>query len=451
MKQKDRNHSGLFFILVAYFAIILTMEIVNIIGAGLAGSEAALCLARHGIHVRLFEMRPVKMTPAHHTDKFGELVCSNSLKSKNLDNACGLLKKEMEMLGSVMIEASQLTSVPSGNALSVDRDLFSQYITQKIKNHPLIEVINQEVVDFPQGLTILATGPLTSDALTKSLQNTIGSSLLNFFDASAPIIEKDSVNMEIAYFKSRYEQGDNSYLNCPFTKEEYESFYHELINAELAPLHEFDKRFFNACMPVEVMAKSGIETLRHGPLKPRGLRKTPTDKPYAVVQLRQDNVSGSLYNLVGFQTNLTYSEQRRVFRMIPGLENADFVRYGLMHRNTYVNAPLVLNHDLSLKVNPSIYIAGQLSGVEGYVESAATGLVAALNIVQRLKGLGPIDFTTKTMVGCLLNYLSHANPLDFAPMNANFGILPGSNKWNRLEKSEVALATITLIKEEHQL
>lgn len=427
------------------------MEIVNVIGGGLAGSEAALYLAKHGIHVHLFEMRPQKMTPAHHSENFAELVCSNSLKSKNLDNACGLLKEEMAILGSVMIEASQHTSVPSGNALSVDRDLFSQYITTKIKANPLIEIIHQEVTEISQGLTILATGPLTSETLTTKLQEIIGTKMLNFFDASAPIIEKESVNMDIAYFKSRYEQGDNSYLNCPFTKEEYERFYHELINAQLAPIHEFDRSYFNACMPIEVMAKSGVDTLRHGPLKPRGLRKTIDHKPYAVVQLRQDNVSGSLYNLVGFQTNLTYGEQRRVFRLIPGLENAEFVRYGLMHRNTYVNAPLVLNPDLSLKANPDVYIAGQLSGVEGYVESAAMGIVAAIQVVKRLRGQAPIDFTTQTMMGALINYLNNGNPHDFAPMNANFGIVPGANKYNRLHMSDIAIKTMRHLKEVHQL
>lgn len=427
------------------------MEIVNIVGGGLAGSEAALYLARHQIKVRLFEMRPLKMTPAHHSENFAELVCSNSLKNQLPDNACGLLKLEMDLLGSVMLEASRSTSVPSGNALSVDRDLFSQYITKKIKANPFIEIIHQEVIEIPSGITIIATGPLTSEGLTKSLEKLIGPEFLNFFDASAPIIEKDSINMEIAYYKSRYEQGDDSYINCPFTKEQYLTFYDALIHAQLAPLHDFEKNYFSACMPIEVMAKKGVDTLRYGPLKPKGLRKTPDHRPYAVMQLRQDNVAASLYNLVGFQTNLTYGEQRRVFRLIPGLENAEFVRYGLMHRNTYVNAPKVLNSDLSLKANPNLYIAGQLSGVEGYVESAAMGLVAAINVLRKIKGQSPIDFGDDTMVGSLLNYLAHANPIHFEPMNANFGIFKRANKHNRLAISESAQMKIRQLTSEHQL
>lgn len=427
------------------------MQKVNIIGAGLAGSEAAYYLAKKGIPVRLYEMRPVKMTPAHHTENFGELVCSNSLKNKNLDNACGLLKAEIDVLGSIIMEASKSTSVPAGNALSVDRFLFSQKITELIKSEPLIEIIHEEVTTIPEGITIIASGPLTSDALTKNIQELIGENFLNFFDASAPIIEKDSINMDIAYFKSRYEQGDNSYINCPFTKEEYELFYNELINAKLAPLHDFDKSYFSACMPIEVMAKKGKDTMRYGPLKPKGLRRDENHRPYAVLQLRQDNVSGSLYNMVGFQTNLTYPEQRRVFRLIPGLENTEFVRYGLMHRNTYVNAPKVLNKDLSLKNYPNVYIAGQLSGVEGYVESAATGLVAAMNVYQKLIGKEPINFTLKTMLGNLLNYLENANPADFAPMNANFGIFLDAIKADRLALAEKALETIKEIKQQFDL
>lgn len=427
------------------------MQKVNIIGAGLAGSEAAYYLAKKGIPVRLYEMRPVKMTPAHHTENFGELVCSNSLKNKNLDNACGLLKAEIDVLGSIIMEASKSTSVPAGNALSVDRFLFSQKITELIKSEPLIEIIHEEVTTIPEGITIIASGPLTSDALTKNIQELIGENFLNFFDASAPIIEKDSINMDIAYFKSRYEQGDNSYINCPFTKEEYELFYNELINAKLAPLHDFDKSYFSACMPIEVMAKKGKDTMRYGPLKPKGLRRDENHRPYAVLQLRQDNVSGSLYNMVGFQTNLTYPEQRRVFRLIPGLENAEFVRYGLMHRNTYVNAPKVLNKDLSLKNYPNVYIAGQLSGVEGYVESAATGLVAAMNVYQKLRGKEPINFTLKTMLGNLLNYLENANPADFAPMNANFGIFLDAIKADRLALAEKSLETIKEIKQQFDL
>lgn len=427
------------------------MEIVNIIGGGLAGSEAALYLAKHKIYVRLFEMRPQKMTPAHHSDKFAELVCSNSLKSKNLDNASGLLKMELELLGSNIIKVAKATSVPSGNALSVDRELFSEQVSELIKSSPYIEVINSEVTSLPSGLTIVATGPLTSPDLTSHLQKLIGQNFLNFFDASAPIIEKDSIDFNVAYYKSRYEQGDNSYINCPFTKEEYLSFYEQLINAKLAPLHDFDLDYFSGCMPIEVMAKKGVDTLRHGPLKPRGLRKNNDHHPYAVMQLRQDNVSASLYNLVGFQTNLTYNEQKRVFRLIPGLAKAEFVRFGLMHRNTYINAPKVLNYDLSLKQDANVFIAGQLSGVEGYVESAMTGLIAAINVRQRIKKDEMISFPTETMIGALLNYLHQANSETFSPMNANFGIFVGATKHNRLEIASKSLAQIKLLKEEEDL
>ncbi len=427
------------------------MNKVNIIGAGLAGSEAAYYLATHGIAVRLFEMRPQQMTPAHHTGQFAELVCSNSLKSVRLDNACGLLKQEMRFLGSLIIEASTATSVPSGQALSVDRSLFSDYITNKIKTNPLIDIIEQEVVDIPEGLTIIATGPLTSPKLEAQLQTLIGERFLSFFDASAPIIEKDSINMDIAYFKSRYDQGDNSYLNCPFNEQEYQRFYQALVEAKLAPIHDFDRHYFSGCMPIEVMAKKGIDTLRHGPLKPRGLRKTEEHRPYAVAQLRQDNVRGTLYNLVGFQTNLTYSEQRRVFRLIPGLEQADFVRYGLMHRNTYINAPTVLAADFSLKEKPHIYIAGQLSGVEGYVESAMSGLVCAIQVRRKIMGKPQIDFPTSTMIGSLINYLVNANPDNFSPMNANFGIFPGAHKRNRLELAERSLVFLERLVEVEKL
>ncbi|HOH94792.1 MAG TPA: methylenetetrahydrofolate--tRNA-(uracil(54)-C(5))-methyltransferase (FADH(2)-oxidizing) TrmFO [Bacilli bacterium] len=423
------------------------MEQVVIIGGGLAGVEAAFFLAEKGIKVKLYEMRPGVMTPAHHSAKLGELVCSNSLKSKELTNACGLLKKEMEIYNSLMTSVAARVSVPGGNALCVDRELYSEEVTRIITTHPLIKVVNEEVVELPSHVpVIIASGPLTSKGLENTISKLIDTAFLHFFDASAPIIEKDSINMDIAYYKSRYDQGDDAYINCPFTKEEYYRFYDELINAKLAPIHEMDTKYFDACMPLEVIAKRGPKTLRFGPLKPRGLGKDEHHKPYAVLQLRQDNVIGSLYNLVGFQTNLTYAEQRRVFKLIPGLENAEFVRYGLMHRNTFVNAPRVLNLDKSLKVNNDIYIAGQLSGVEGYVESAASGLYVALNVYAKIKGV-KLEYPCETMLGSLMHYLNNANPENFAPMNANFGIVRGATKQNRMEIAEKSLKITQKYKE----
>lgn len=418
------------------------MEKINVIGAGLAGSEAALYIANKGIRVDLYEMRPIKKSEAHTTNLFGELVCSNSLKNTSLENASGLLKAEMHILNSVVLESASRNSVPAGASLSVDRELFSTYITNKINANPLIKVINKEVVSIEEGITIIATGPLTSEELTKRIVSITGSKQLHFFDASAPIIEKDSINLETAYFKSRFEKGDADYLNCAMNEQEYLNFYNELINAKLGPIHDFDKVYFEGCMPVEVIAKRGLDTLRYGPLNYKGLRKDENHRPHAVVQLRQDNVSASLYNLVGFQTNLTYGEQKRVFRLIPGLENAEFVRYGLMHRNTFVNAPTVLNKDGSLKNNENIFIAGQLSGVEGYVESAASGIFCAINAVRKLRKQQTVVFPRTTMIGSLMYYLNNANPESFSPMNANFGIVEGVNKKNRLEFSQASLLNI---------
>lgn len=415
------------------------MDEVVIIGGGLAGTEAAFFLAKRGVKVKLYEMRPQTTTLAHHSAKLGELVCSNSFKSKELTNACGLLKAEMAVYDSLMLQVADKSSVPGGNALCVDRERYSELVTKLIEREPNITVLREEITKLPRDkYVIIATGPLTSSALTEELETLIGANFLSFFDASAPIIEKDSINMDIAYFKSRYEQGDDAYLNLPFTKDEYLHFYHELINAKLAALRDMDTKYFDACVPVEVMAKKGEDTLRFGPLKPRGLRKDEHHRPYAVLQLRQDNIIGSLYNMVGFQTNLTYSEQARVFRLIPGLENASFVRYGLMHRNTYVNAPSVLSSDLSLKNYPAIYIAGQLSGVEGYVESAAAGLYAAIQIYSKLKNI-EITYPRQTMLGNLIHYITHANPDGFAPMNANYGIFAGATRANREEVAAEAL------------
>lgn len=415
---------------------------VKIIGAGLAGVEAAYYLSKAGIEVDLYEQRPVKSTGAHHTDLFGELVCSNSLKSFRLDNACGLLKEEMRHMGSLTMEVAEMTKVPAGNALSVDREQFAQMLTERILSLPNVHVHREEVKEFADDdWVIVASGPLTSPDLLSFLEKKTGEKMFSFFDACSPIVELQSVDMTKAYFKSRYEQGDDSYLNCAMNQEQYEKFYDALIHAERALTHEMDTHYFEGCMPIEVMAERGEKTLRYGPLKPMGLRRTPEDRPYAVVQLRQDNVAGNLYNIVGFQTNLTYAEQKRVFSLIPGLEHAEYVRFGLMHRNTYICAPKHLSNDLSLKVLPNCFIAGQLSGVEGYVESACFGILAAYFIEKKMKGetvsLPPLD----TMCGSLLHYLSFCTPSMFAPMNANFGILYGAKK-DKMETSKQALLSL---------
>ena len=424
---------------------------INIIGAGLAGCEAAYFLANKGFEVNLFEMRPIKQTGAHHTEKFAELVCSNSLKSKNLDNACGLLKEEIKEMGSILMESALLNSVPGGNALTVDRDNFANYIDQKVRNHPNIHIFNEEVTELKDGINVVCSGPLTSENLVNELSKHTNKSFLHFFDASAPIVLSESINMDIAYKKARYDQGDDSYINCPMNKEQYHRFLSELLGAKKALVHDFDTNYFEGCMPVEIIASRGVDTLRFGPLKPKGLRN-PHDEdrtPYAVVQLRQDNVFATLYNIVGFQTNLTYGEQKRVFSLIPGLENAEFIRYGLMHRNTYVNAPELLKADLSLRTNDNIYIGGQLSGVEGYVESAATGLYIAYAIYAKLKGI-EFNFPKNTMLYSLLHYIINANPKDFAPMNANFGIMYGVTKNNRIQVAEKSLESIKIFVRDYE-
>lgn len=409
------------------------MKRVNIIGAGLAGSEACYFLLKKGYDVHLYEKRPKVMTPAHETGLFGELVCSNSLKSNRIDNACGLLKEEMRHMDSITMWAASETSVPSGNALSVDRTNFATKITAKLKDFKNLTIHEEDVTIPSEGITIIATGPLTSDKLSQYLSKQIGEESLFFFDASAPIIKKDSIDMNIAYKKARYDQGDDSYINCPFSKEQYDKFYNELINAEVAHIHDFDKNYFEGCMPIEVLAKRGYETMRYGPLKPKGLQMMDRPKAHAVVQLRQDNSFGDLYNIVGFQTNLTYTEQKRVFRMIPGLEKATFVRYGLMHRNTYICSPIALNNDLSLKTNNEQFLAGQLIGVEGYVESAAMGILAGVYAYLKLENKKIDDVPLRTMIGSLHNYVIHGDKKNFSPMNANFGILYGASKDNREE------------------
>lgn len=424
---------------------------INIIGAGLAGCEAAHFLANKGFEVNLFEMRPIKQTGAHHSEKFAELVCSNSLKSKNLDNACGLLKEEIKEMGSILMESALINSVPGGNALTVDRDNFAAYIDEKIRKNPNIHIFNEEVTELKEGINVICSGPLTSENLVEELKKYTKDNFLHFFDASAPIVLSSSINMDIAYKKARYDQGDDSYINCPMNKEEYHTFLKELLGAQKALVHDFDTQYFEGCMPVEVIASRGVDTLRFGPLKPKGLRNPHDDDktPYAVVQLRQDNVFATLYNIVGFQTNLTYGEQKRVFSLIPGLQNAEFVRYGLMHRNTYVNAPSLLKADLSLKENENTFIGGQLSGVEGYVESAATGLYIAYAIYAKLKGI-KFNFPKNTMLYSLIHYIINANPKDFAPMNANFGIMYGVTKNNRLEVATNSLKSIKIFVEDYE-
>ena len=370
-------------------------KFVNVYGAGLAGCEAAWQIAERGVRVKLYEMKPHKYTPAHHSEGFAELVCSNSLRSDSVINAVGLLKEEMRRLGSLIMEAAENTKVPAGSALAVDRELFSAFITEKIKNHPLIEVIEQEMCEVNSDeITVIATGPLTSDKMAEYIENELGCSGLHFFDAAAPIVDFSSINMDVAFFASRYDKGDADYINCPMTKEQYDVFYTELVNAREAEIKEFDReeqnkklQVFEGCMPVEVMAKRGYDTLCYGPLKPVGLVDPRTQREsFAVVQLRKENKEGTMYNIVGFQTHLAFPEQRRVFRLIPGLENAEFLRYGIMHRNTYLNSPGLLKNDYSMIKNPNIFFAGQMTGVEGYIESAGSGLVAGINAAARAKG-----------------------------------------------------------------
>lgn len=405
-------------------------EHVNVIGGGLAGCEAAYQIAKNGIKVKLYEMKPIKYSPAHSNPDLSEIVCSNSFKSNLLTNACGLLKEELRMLDSLLIKIADKTSVPAGQALAVDREEFSRKVTECIRSNPNIEVINQEVLEIPKDeITIIATGPLTSDGLFAEISRIIGGEELHFYDAAAPIIEKDSINMDVAFIGDRYGKGDADYINLPMNKEEYEKFWNELINAEITKLHDFEKReIFEGCMPVEVMAKRGIDTLRYGPLKPVGFDDPRTGKrPYAIVQLRQDNSSGSLYNIVGFQTNLKFGEQKRVFSMIPGLENAEFVKYGVMHRNTFINSTKLLNSNLQMKEHCNIFFAGQITGVEGYVESIASGLIAGINVVNFINNKESFILPVETMLGALIDYIVTPNE-KFQPMNANFGILPKLEK-----------------------
>ena len=426
-----------------------TDKILNIYGAGLAGCEAAWQAAKLGIRVRLYEMKPHKYTPAHHSEGFAELVCSNSLRSDSVTNAVGLLKEELRRLGSLIMEAADATRVPAGSALAVDRDRFSAYITEKIKSEPLIEVIYEEAVDVKEGeTTIIATGPLTSDVMAEYIEKELGCSGLHFFDAAAPIVDADTINTDIAFFASRYDKGDADYINCPMTEEQYNAFWEALITAKEAELKAFDReeqnkklKVFEGCMPVEVMAKRGRETLLFGPLKPVGLiDKRVGKQAHAVVQLRRENLEGTMYNLVGFQTHLTFPEQKRVFRMIPGLENAEFLRYGVMHRNTYLNSPELLLPSYRMKSRENVYFAGQMTGVEGYIESAGSGFVAGLNAARAILDLEEVVFPRKMMLGAMAHYVSEGGTSAFVPMNANFGIiepLPTRIKGGKMAKYEV--------------
>lgn len=438
------------------------IEKVIIIGAGMAGSEAAWQVANRGIKVDLYEMRPVKNTPAHKTDLFAELVCSNSLRGAGMENAVGVLKEEMRRLGSVIMEAADATKVPAGGALAVDRKGFSQYITDKVTNHPNINVIHEELEEIPyeeNALTIVASGPLTAGKLAENIGELMGQKYFYFYDAAAPIVTLESVDMTKAWKASRYNKGEAAYINCPMNKEEYLHFWNELVNSEKAETHNFEKEvFFEGCMPVEEMASRGEDTLLFGPLKPVGLENPADGKiPYAVVQLRQDNADGTLYNIVGFQTHLKWGEQKRVFGLIPGLENAEFVRYGVMHRNTFINSPEKMRPTLQFKDNDKLFFAGQMTGVEGYVESASSGLVAGINAARICQGLEPVVFPAETAHGSLCHYITTAPAKHFQPMNVNFGIMSPikerirDKKQKKMMIAERALRMLEEFKQENNI
>lgn len=429
------------------------MERVTVIGAGLAGCEATWQLIKRNIPVRLVEMRPKKESPAFHTDRFAELVCSNSLRSNAMNNAVGILKEELRQMDSLIMKSADMHAVPAGSALAVDRETFSQYITDTIKNHPLVEVVNEEMTSLPAGPCIIATGPLTSDTLAKAIHDFTAEDTFHFYDAAAPIIEKDSIDFSKAYYKSRYDKGEASYINCPMNADEFEVFYDALIHAECVNLHDFEKEtYFEGCMPIEEMARRGKKTMLFGPLKPVGLEKDKDSHPVAVVQLRQDNVAASMYNIVGFQTHLTWPEQRRVFALIPGLENLKITRYGVMHRNSYLSSPVVLKETYQSKKRDDLFFAGQLTGVEGYVESCASGLIAGINMALYMQGKEPICFGNTCVMGSQAYYITHCDAKHFQPMNANFGIMYLNEKCKKHERKEKfasqALARIAQIKDE---
>ncbi|HBF37960.1 MAG TPA: methylenetetrahydrofolate--tRNA-(uracil(54)-C(5))-methyltransferase (FADH(2)-oxidizing) TrmFO [Firmicutes bacterium] len=426
------------------------MNPVKVIGAGLAGAEATWQLISRGIPVQLWEMRPEHLTPAHKTGQFAELVCSNSLRGASLENAVGLLKEEMRLFNSLIMKAALQTEVPAGGALAVNREQFADYVTDTLSNHPLVEIKRSEIVDIPDGLTIIATGPLTSPTLSKAILNLIGRDYFYFYDAAAPIVTADSLDHSTAFPASRYDKGEGVYLNCPFTKEEYQQFWNDLVLAQVAEGHLPSERriFFEGCMPIEVLASRGIDTMRYGPMKPVGINDPKTGKwPYAIVQLRPEDQENSLYNLVGFQTHLQWGEQQRVFRKIPGLQNAEFVRYGVMHRNTYLNAPVVLNTTFQSKLRNDLFFAGQMTGVEGYVESSASGLLAGINCAQLAMGKPLIEFPPETAIGALANYICNADPKYFQPMNVNYGLFPPLSEVIRGKKEKrMALADRSLLK-----
>ena len=428
------------------------MKTVTVLGAGLAGSECAWQLARRGVRVRLVEMKPNKMTPAHHSPLFAELVCSNSLRSDELTNAVGLLKAEMRKMGSLIMASADENRVAAGGALAVDREGFSRYITEKLRNHPNVELIEAEATDIPQGEVVIATGPLSSDAIAEKIAALCPDSDLHFYDAVAPIVTLESVDMDSAFFASRYDKGTADYVNCPMDKEEYLAFVRELVSAKEAEIHGFDDGgVFEGCMPVEVMARRGVDTLRYGPLKPVGLKDPRTGKEnYAVVQLRRDNADGTIYNMVGFQTHLTWGEQKRVFSMIPSLRNAEFVRYGVMHRNTYLNSPKLLDRYYRLRSEPRISFAGQMTGVEGYVESAASGMLVGIETAARVLGLPPVNFPQETAIGALGLYISGGSVGDFQPMNINFGIIKPLEyrvKGKRNKNAEISNRSLAIIEQ----
>lgn len=418
---------------------------VTVIGAGLAGSEAAWQIARQGVPVTLYEMRPKKRTPAHHTNKFAELVCSNSLRANGLANAVGVLKEEMRRLDSLILSCADLHAVPAGGALAVDREGFSDEVTNRLHNHPLITVVNDEVTEIPkEGIVLIATGPLTSPELADSIKELLGEEYFYFFDAAAPIVEKDSIDLDKVFLASRYDKGEAAYLNCPMTEAEFDVFYEALITAEIAEIKDFEKEmYFEGCMPIEVIAKRGKQTVLFGPMKPVGLVDPRTGvQSHAVIQLRQDNAAGTLYNLVGFQTHLKWGEQKRVFSLIPGLENAEFVRFGVMHRNTFINSPKLMHPTYQFRGRETLFFAGQMTGVEGYVESAASGLISGLNAGRMAKGQEPITLPPHTTLGSMAQYITTADFKHFQPMNANFGLFPplGHRVRSKKEKNEAIAA-----------
>lgn len=434
--------------------------VVTVVGAGLAGSEAAWQIAAQGVPVKLYEMRPVRKTPAHHTDRFAELVCSNSLRANGLTNAVGVLKEEMRLMGSLILSAADRHAVPAGGALAVDREGFSGEVTSRLREHPLVTVVNEELSNIPQdGIVVIATGPLTSPELSAQIKELFGEEYFYFYDAAAPIVEKDSIDMDKVFLASRYDKGEAAYLNCPMTEEQFDAFYEALTTAETAEIKDFEKEmYFEGCMPIEVMASRGKQTVLFGPMKPVGLVDPRTGKlPHAVIQLRQDNAAGTLFNLVGFQTHLKWGEQKRVFSLIPGLENAEFVRYGVMHRNTFINSPKLLKPTYQYRERETLFFAGQMTGVEGYVESAASGMIAGLNAGRLARGLEPVTLPEYTTLGSMAHYITTADFRHFQPMNANFGLFPplGRKVKSKKEKNEAiaerALQAVRSFAEETRL